>query len=386
MPALTPLRKPSPHVPWLDGLRGFAALWVVLSHVRILTGLPGIPVLSWGGLAVDLFMMLSGFLMVHHYILRRDKEPWDSVDTGIRFWQRRFFRIAPLYYVLLAIALLLGPWLGEFRDAIAAVWPRTATAPERYLDQSLLNLLAHASFVFGATPEFAFRTALPDWSIGLEMQFYLAFPFLMHAISRLGVWTVAFGLAIACFIAIFLFPAFFDRFEMPSFLVLRLHVFLVGMLIAFGLAQGRLTQALMASILILVLSGLVFNLRPVVAQIGVTLCLYYIMNDGSLPASRHLAPVITRLRALLSGRTSRFLGNTSYATYLLHLMVVLPVAGTLAQYDAYVALPAVLRFGLVLGLVLPVTLALSALLYRFVELRGIQLGRALSSPVPRPAK
>ncbi len=372
-------------MPWLDGLRGIAALWVVLSHVRILTGLPTLPVLSWGGLAVDLFMMLSGFLMVHHYILRKDKEPWDSIDTGIRFWQRRFFRIAPLYYVLLSVALLIGPWLGEYRDAIAAVWPRTATPPERYLDQSLLNLAVHATFVFGAIPEFAFRTALPDWSIGLEMQFYLAFPFLMYAISRLGLWAVSFFLAGACFMAIFHFPAFFDSFEMPSFLALRLHVFLVGMLIAFGLAHERLTLALVASVLMLALSGLVFNLRPVVAQIGVTLCLFYIMNDGTLPASRLLNPLITRVRAPLSGRTSRFLGNTSYATYLLHLLVLLPIAGTLAQNGAYVALPAALRFGLVLGLVLPVTYVLSAWLYHNVELRGIQLGRALSAPPP-PAK
>jgi len=53
------------HIGVLDGLRGFAAFWVLLSHVSILAGMPAVPVLSWGGSAVDLFMMISGFLMTH---------------------------------------------------------------------------------------------------------------------------------------------------------------------------------------------------------------------------------------------------------------------------------------------------------------------------------
>jgi peptidoglycan/LPS O-acetylase OafA/YrhL len=57
------------HLPWLDGLRGLAALWVLISHVQILSGMKYVPVLSWGGLAVDLFMILSGFLMAHHYLV-----------------------------------------------------------------------------------------------------------------------------------------------------------------------------------------------------------------------------------------------------------------------------------------------------------------------------
>src|SRR3569832_20408 len=115
-------KKNAEHLPWLDGLRGFAALWVLASHVQILSGMHAVPVLSWGGLAVDLFMLLSGFLMAHHYVLRREREPWEDRSTFLIFWLRRFFRIAPLYYVLLVIALGLGPWLGEAREMIAQVW------------------------------------------------------------------------------------------------------------------------------------------------------------------------------------------------------------------------------------------------------------------------
>lgn len=367
-----------PHVPWLDGLRGGAALWVVVSHISILTGLPAIAVLSWGGLAVDLFMMLSGFLMVHHYILRQHTAPWHRAQTATDFWQRRFFRIAPLYYVLLIVALLLGPHLGAYRDMIAAVWPKTATSPARYLDQSLINAVAHVSFGFGLLPDYAFRTALPDWSIGLEMQFYLVFPLLMITLARLGVWRAALGIAALCFTALWLWPGFFARFEMPAFLPLRLHVFFIGMLIAFGRAQGRLTQALAVALLILATSAVVHGLKLPLAQTGVALGLFYIMDDGHLPFSRPLTPALGWLRRALSGKISAFLGDTSYATYLLHLLILLPVAGMLAASANYVAYPAAMRFALVTVLVVPPTYLLGWLLHHTIEKPGIKLGRRLA--------
>src|SRR6516225_9730682 len=101
----------------LDGLRGIAALWVLLGHCAILTGL-SLPVIGKPDLGVDLFMMLSGFLMVFHYQLRAEAEPWSKPGTWLKFWARRFFRIAPLYYVMLAMALAAGPALLVWRTAI----------------------------------------------------------------------------------------------------------------------------------------------------------------------------------------------------------------------------------------------------------------------------
>ena len=82
------------HIGALDGLRGGAALWVLIGHATILTG-TRIPILSKPDLAVDLFMMLSGFLMCFHYLERRETEPWHRRSTWTLFWTRRFFRIAP---------------------------------------------------------------------------------------------------------------------------------------------------------------------------------------------------------------------------------------------------------------------------------------------------
>src|SRR6185369_9258829 len=94
----------SKRIACLDGIRGLAALWVLVGHALILSG-RFFPVASQLDLGVDLFIMLSGFLMVFHY----QTQPWSDRGTTLSFWTRRFFRIAPLYYVALAAALILGP-------------------------------------------------------------------------------------------------------------------------------------------------------------------------------------------------------------------------------------------------------------------------------------
>lgn len=370
------------HLPWLDGLRGLAAFWVLASHVQILSGLRDLPVLSWGGIAVDLFMLLSGFLMAHNYFLRREAEPWSEPRTFFLFWLRRFFRIAPLYYLLLIIAVGIGSMLADDRSAIAAIWPNTATPLRRYLDDSVINFLAHFSFAFGFMPDYAFRTALPDWSIGLEMQFYLVFPFVMLAVLRLGAYAATFGALVLCVAAWFLFPAYFASFEMPAFIAMKLCVFMAGMWIAIGRQNGTMTRALVAALAMMVVWALAGRHLhagepriQIICRLLIVAGMFYLMNDGSLPGSALLARPIQALRGWLSGRVARFLGDTSYCTYLLHLLILLPVAGALAGRTGYVALPAPLRFLLCLALVLPPVYLISWALFRTVETYGIHLGR-----------
>jgi len=97
-------------LPILDGIRGYAALWVLLGHCSNLSGL-NLPLLNRPQMAVDVFMIMSGFLMTQHYFLRQDREPWESPRTWMKFWVRRFFRIAPLYYAVLIPAVLWHSFL-----------------------------------------------------------------------------------------------------------------------------------------------------------------------------------------------------------------------------------------------------------------------------------
>ena len=366
------------HVPWLDGLRGGASLWVLISHVNGLSGGRRIPLLSWGGLAVDLFMLLSGFLMAHHYVLRRDQEPWDKPQTFATFWLRRFFRIAPLYYLLLAAALLLGPALGEYREAIERVWPNTATEAARYSDQSLANIGAHLSFVFGALPEYAFRTALPDWSIGLEMQFYLAFPFVMLALSRIGWFRGGILIVLGCLALRFALPGFFGAFEMPSFLPMKMYLFVIGIWMALGRRQATYRTSLLLSLCTCLVGFALERTAPAFARIGLVVGMFYLMDVGRLPTPPPLAKTISHVRAALSHPIGRFVGDTSYGTYLLHLLVVLPIVGTLATHGEFTALPWPVRTVICLGLSLPLVYTSSWLLYHFVEREGIGAGKRIA--------
>ncbi len=369
------LNEQDDHIPWLDGLRGIAALWVLLSHVQILSGMRGLPVLSWGSVAVELFMMLSGFLMAHHYIARREQEPWHQSRTIAVFWTRRFFRIAPLYYVLLIVSLIAAPTLGDMRNHIAAAWPQTGTEMTRYTDQSLTNLVTHLSFSFGLLPNYAFRTPLPDWSIGLEMQFYLAFPFIMLLMARIGAAIATLALVAACAVAGWLMPEFFSQFPMPAFLPIKLYVFLAGILIAFSRKSDKAGLLLAVSLIYPGLQFLINRNGESLMLVALVTAMFYLTDNGKLPGSAYLQAGKMAVRRAFAGKLAVFLGSTSYATYLLHLLIVLPAAGALAQFPDYVAMNQYLRFFAVLALVLPIVYLLSWLLYQAVEQPGIKAGK-----------
>ena len=132
----------------LDGLRGLAALWVLAGHCVLFSGW-SLPIVDKPDLGVDLFMMLSGFLMVFHYQLRSKKEPWSEPGTWLKFWTRRYFRIAPLYYLLLTLTLVLGPTLWAWHSVadhfVSMVGDRHATnrIRLRILDIGLKNVTSN---------------------------------------------------------------------------------------------------------------------------------------------------------------------------------------------------------------------------------------------------
>lgn len=102
------MRRGIDRVACLDGLRGIAALWVLVGHGMLLTGFY-VPIFVAADLGVDLFILLSGFLMVFQYQLRQEWENWDLPRTWAAFWTRRFFRLSPLYFPLLVVSLAIGP-------------------------------------------------------------------------------------------------------------------------------------------------------------------------------------------------------------------------------------------------------------------------------------
>lgn len=323
-------------------------------------------------LGVDLFVILSGFLMAFHYQLRAAKEPWESPSTWTNFWQRRFFRIAPLYYVLLAVALIAGPAIYDARMVIDAALQHAPQAAARYEDQFLVNILTHVTFVFGLLPDYAFRTALPDWSIGLEMQFYAAFPALMLLTRRLG-WiigaTAIAGLSWAIVIAIsragIVYP-------MPSLLPIKIPFFLVGMLCAAGIGQtpGKVAAYLAMAVILASIPILDHDISKLAVRLVIVVSFFVLVHHRHL---RALAAPVARSARLLGSRPFHWLGELSFGAYLWHLLIMQPVAAWTFQQLPDIGRSA--RFGIVCAIVIPITYGLAYLTYRLIEKPGLKLGR-----------
>jgi len=205
----------------LDPLRALSAAAVIAWH---LSGhLPFVmPVFSSAAFAVDIFMNISGFLMAYHYFMREKFEHWESGATILRFYIRRFFRIAPLYY-----ALLLGVFF--WRHPGDWQW-----------------LMLRITFLFGLIPNQADKCIMPDWSIALEMQFYAVFPFLALLIRRIGFGAFFCLCSATAWLSLFFFtyyagtpPGLLGNFPQPTFLPLKIHIFAVGIISAGVLVKGR---------------------------------------------------------------------------------------------------------------------------------------------------
>ncbi len=176
---------------FINGLRAIAAFWVLAAHCMIWGGWYGIPLPS-PKLAVDMFMMISGYLMTANALARADSEPLSKPKFQFAFWVRRYFRLAPVYYLQLAVVIIISDqFLSGYqvlRDLDVSRWNGDIYNPAR-INYDLKNIAMHVSFIFGLFPDYSFSTFLPDWSLSLEMQFYAAFPFIFLLASRYPVLT-----------------------------------------------------------------------------------------------------------------------------------------------------------------------------------------------------
>ena len=361
----------SSRIACLDGFRGIASLWVLLGHAMMLTGWY-VPVIGDPALGVDLFMMMSGFLMVFHYQMRSRKVSPDAPGEWRTFWIRRYFRIAPLYYAALILALLLGGMLYESRTIIDTFLHAVAQRPERYLDHSATNVVLHVSFLFGLLPDYGFRTPLPDWSLTLEMQFYAAFPLLMLLLRRAG-WIGGMAMMVGgAGVLALLLNRLGVLYEMPTALPFKLHVFACGMLLAAAVADRRRAFAhlVISMVLVALPIGAEPGLRQLVVREALVLGTYGLVLHDSLGPLRDLAGWISRS---LGNKLFHWLGELSFGVYLLHLIVMQPAgAGLIVAFGPTISAP--VRFLLVLLIVVPVTYACAFITYRLAEGPGQRLG------------
>jgi len=380
-PVVEHLNREHSQLPFLDALRGTMCFWVLAGHTLAMAGMT-LPVLSHVALAVDIFMFVSGFLMTYYFRVREDREPWEAPATWRAFYLRRFFRIAPAYYGFLLIALVFREWYHAAVFAILSHYPMGFTFSADLPPLGWQDILTHATFTFGLFQKYAASNALPDWSIGLEMQFYLALPFIMLLYKRAG-HLVSTALLLALWAAanmVFAIysgpPKLLGIYPEPSFLPLKLNCFAIGILLAecyYFKSRDARKGVLLCLFSIGVAIATTTKCQVLVTLLSVLMLVY----PGESVVSGNAGRFLGWLRGVLGSRPCRFLADTSYSVYLLHLLVLFPLAARLTAKPWFLRLPGLRRYFLLLGIMILIVYPISFLVHKFVERPGIALGRQL---------
>lgn len=295
------------HLPGLNGLRAFAALAVVVSHLRLAHdqfGLPKTGSLQLAQYGVTIFFALSGFLIT--FLLLKEKEQTQTVDVK-SFYIRRILRIWPLYYFYLALAVL-SLWL---------------TQPEALPGQILFYI-----FMLANVP-FIMDKALPKvdhyWSLGVEEQFYLFWPLLMKKLKR----PVQFIIGVIVFFTIakgitgFLKAKYQIEIPYLIFTVVRFDCMAIGALGAFvvhynkakilEICHHKISQAF-AWITMLLLTFNLFKIHPLVNHSFVA----FMTVVAILNVAFNKKTVVGLDHSILD-----FLGKISFGLYVYHPLVIL---------------------------------------------------------------
>ncbi len=340
--------EPRPDLPALTGIRGLAAWFVVLYHIRVgaVSYLPEEAsfVLSKGYLAVDLFFMLSGFVLWLNY---SDRLRRDGLAAVPRYLARRVARIWPLHIFILASTVIYASLVAATGELNTSHYP--------WAELPLHVLLIH---------NWGFTNALtwndPSWSISGEAAAYLLFPLIVLAVDwrKLSpAWAIAALLLLALILSAVMGwnGAFILDRDIPRFGLLRAATgFAIGTIVCALWRRWRSRPGLagaLAGTLVAAASLLGFA-AGAPETLVVPLFLAGLLLALALTAGRPGNP--------LASRPILYLGEISYSTYLVHFLLYIIFKILFVEDPAHVP-------PLLAGLYLLLTFLASAALCHGVE-------------------
>ena len=390
-PATGASRLPTPrgHVPALDGVRGLAVLGVMLFHfVGIM------PPVSWGARAivhmvgfgaygVELFFVLSGFLITGILVDTRN-----GAHFFRNFYMRRFLRIFPLYYGVLALVFFVAPQIPLLRGpSLDYLVHRQAWA---WLYAVNVYIARDGDWTFSYLNHF--------WSLGVEEHFYFFWPAVVFVLARrprtlmLVSLAGALGAMLARLTGSLMGLSWWTTYTFTPF---RLDALMLGAFLAVMARQPRgmdwLARALPlvagagAGLLILSfvwtrlisreLLDLVLPVRAALIEILLACLLVWAL----------IAPRRSTISRFFCSRTMVFLGTYSYGLYVYHHFISFYLASNntdLQLASHFGSLWAAVGLQATLGM--SASLALAFLSYELFEKRFLRLKR-LFGPANEPA-
>jgi peptidoglycan/LPS O-acetylase OafA/YrhL len=321
--------------PAFDGMRGIGFLLVITAHI------PSVPLFGYlqGWTAVWLFLAISGYLVT--MLMMREEKSQGRVTFG-PFLIKRFFRIAPSYWmtilIYLAVCIALPPLADDYEEIMGRLHYLLGFMPE-YANPDGYTILSHM------------------WTVGVEVKFYLLFPpIVFHVIRNANLRIAITAMAAALLIAI-------GSFRAQSYCAI-----LFGALLALTLERPR-GYAIVASL----------TRVPIAFPLGLIAALLVILHYMeeftvvSLVATYLVAYAILQKSALLWILTLKplaYLGQRSYSAYLLHFLAIR--IGYLLFPDG----SAISGF-LTACFCLAITVPAAELMYQVIERPGMSYGRRL---------
>jgi peptidoglycan/LPS O-acetylase OafA/YrhL len=363
----------------LDGVRGLAIIGVLLTHGSyVFTS--GSHFLAMGWTGVDLFFVLSGFLITG--ILIETKSARNRAES---FYARRILRIFPIYYLTIFVVIIAQtqlPWLRAVAEM--QTWPERL--PYLFYFKNLVPLWQHGQ---------AHQTLLSHfWSLAGEEQFYFLWPMLVWHLSSRAVYRICAGALCFTLVLRIILGAHFGYGAWIQFFPLTRSD---GLFVGSGLAALLATGHRPTHKQLLIWGTVCFATLVGVAAIRGREELLYggpLMSTIGFSALAILFGVLIAhcvqfhtnlLTRFFEAPWIRAFGRYSYGMYVYHLPVYY-VAEHFAKEWFALQFPLPNRYAvLYLGLLIGVTYAVAWLSFRFFEQKFLRLKRRFEPVFEAPA-
>lgn len=369
-----PLMKETQKYGYIDALRGYAVLLVMLGHITQPMSFQGVwaLLLQKASMGVQLFYVVSALTLTMSWKSRH--------DGTVNFFIRRIFRIGPFFWLAIVFYLALYGF-GERSAAPSGI--------------SWTDIALTATFTHMLSPN-AINSVVPGgWSVAVEMSFYLIFPLCMLMVRG---WKSAAIFVVASYYsgkqASALLGQLYAKHEYPDYLVQfwkeyilpsQISAFAIGICLYFVIK--RLTH----------MSGKIFAYSTFITAAVATVCAFSLLQYGgpiavltySFIFSLFALSFSTGHFSIITNKWIQKLGVLSFSAYLSHFAVIYllktyGIVDYLMKHGQSIALP-VLSI-----LVIAITVVVSYFTHRFIETPGIRAGNSLiqgyreKRPIPLP--
>jgi len=297
------------HVPGLDGLRAIAVLMVLLCHFQLATPHWIWQVFHQGGFGVYLFFVLSGFLITRILLSEKSKPGYFR-----NFYARRTLRIFPLYYGVLALQF----WV------LLPIFPTPHTLADAHYQGWLwaygYNILTAVKGQYFFSSDWMGLGHF--WSLAVEEQFYLAWPFIVLVLCRETLLKLCIGIvALTPILRLAFYAGGANQYWITFFTICQMDSLALGAMLACLESSGRLNalvpmawRVVLGIGTVLVICSFFYPRSP-----ETTLPLIFYHGAVALFFGAIVALAVCGAFSWLDNRVLREVGQKSYGMYVFHV-------------------------------------------------------------------